>query len=116
MRYVEDLLRAWPDSKIQIVAETESLSRYRLDRNGSLITISFAVEAESSHLPVALASMAAKYVRELMMLRLNRYFNGFLPELKPTAGYTEDARRYLAEIEPLLGRLQIDRSRLVRSV
>jgi ribonuclease HII len=114
--YLQDLMAAYPDAQIQVLAEDENLSRYRLDRNGSLLTVSFLVEAESAHMPVALASMTAKYVRELFMIRLNRYFQRLMPDLKPTAGYTEDARRYLADLEPLIGRLGIDRAALVRAV
>jgi ribonuclease HII len=114
--YMQDLMLAWPDAHAQIIAETDTLSRYRLERDGSFITLSFLVEAESQHLPVALASMIAKYVRELLMMRLNRYFQTLMPELKPTAGYTEDARRYLADIEPLISRLGVNRRGLVRSV
>jgi ribonuclease HII len=113
---VQDLLAAYPDANIQILAETETLSRYRLERNGSLLTVSFLVEAEAAHLPVALASMIAKYVRELLMMRLNRYFQGLMPELKATAGYYGDGRRYISEIEPLIARLGVDRSDLIRSV
>jgi ribonuclease HII len=116
IRYVQDLLAAYPDAHIQILAETETLSRYRLERNGSHLTVSFLVEAEAAHLPVALASMIAKYVRELLMMRLNRYFQGLMPELKATAGYYGDARRYISEIEPLIARLGVDRNDLVRSV
>lgn len=119
-RYLETLMQAYPDASAQILCEDERLSRYRLERDGeggrSKITISFAVEAESHHLPVALASMTAKYVRELFMLRMNRHFCGLMPELKPTAGYTEDGRRYLRDIEPLLAGSCIDRRCLVRSV
>src|SRR5262245_19505380 len=115
-RYLQDLLAAYPDANIQILAETETLSRYRLERNGSHLTVSFLVEAEAAHLPVALASMIAKYVRELLMMRLNRYFQGLMPELKATAGYYGDARRYISEIEPLIARLGVDRNDLVRSV
>ena len=115
-RYVQDLLAAYPDAHVQILAETDTLSRYRLERNGSHLTVSFLVEAEAAHLPVALASMIAKYVRELLMMRLNRYFQGLMPELKATAGYYRDARRYISDIEPLIARLGVDRSNLVRSV
>ena len=115
-RYVQDLLAAYPDAHIRILAETETLSRYRLERNGAQLTVSFLVEAEAAHLPVALASMIAKYVRELLMMRLNRYFQGLMPELKATAGYYSDARRYIADIEPLIARLGVDRNNLVRSV
>lgn len=114
--YMQDLMHAWPDARVQIIAESENLSRYRLERSGSMITLSFQVEGETHHLPVALASMIAKYVRELLMMRLNRYFQTLMPELKPTAGYTEDARRYLADIDPLIARLGVDRRWLVRSV
>jgi ribonuclease HII len=114
--YLGDLQRAWPDAHIRIVAESESLSRYRLERQGGPLTVSFLTEAESRHLPVALASMLAKYVRELFMVRLNRFFQGHLPELKPTAGYYADAHRYLADIDPVLRRLDLHRPALVRRV
>jgi hypothetical protein len=112
--YLEPLQTAWPEARIAILHEDESLARYRLDFGGALVTLSFRPEAESAHLPVALASMTAKYVRELMMLRLNRYFTGHMPELKPTAGYYGDGRRYVREIEQLLPRLRIERDTFVR--
>ncbi|MGE3106967.1 MAG: hypothetical protein AB7G11_13600 [Phycisphaerales bacterium] len=62
------------------------------------MVVSFMPEADATHLPVALASMVAKYTRELMMGRLNRYWTARLPDLKPTAGYALDARRWLAEV------------------
>ena len=115
--YLQDLLLAYPEAQIQILAEDDNLSRYRLERpDGSKLTVSFLVEAEAHHLPVALASMTAKYVRELLMLRLNRYFQALMPELKPTAGYTEDARRYIADIEPLIAQLNLDRRALIRAL
>lgn len=114
MRYVDELLAIYSDARIQILNEDEVVSRYRLERDGSVLTVSFMVDSETEHLPVALASMIAKYVRELMMLRLNRYFQALMPELKATAGYTEDARRYIAEIEGLIDRLGVDRKRLIR--
>jgi hypothetical protein len=55
----------------------------------------FEVEAEARHFPVALASMTAKLVRELAMMRFNRYWSGRMAELKPTAGYRNDAHRWL---------------------
>ena len=114
--YLRDLMTAYPDAQVQILEESDLLSQYRIDHNGSLIKVSFAVEAESAHLPVALASMIAKYVRELFMIRLNRYFQTLIPELRATAGYTEDARRYLADIEGLISQRGIERRTLIRSV
>jgi ribonuclease HII len=114
--YLRDLMISYPEAHVQILEETELLSQYRVEQGGSSCKISFAVEAESAYLPVALASMVAKYVRELFMIRLNRYFQGLMPELKATAGYTEDARRYLAQIDPLIASLGVDRRSLVRSL
>ena len=114
--YRQELQTAFPEAFISIIAEEPTVSRYRLERDGSHITISFITEAETGHLPVALASMIAKYVRELAMMRMNRYFRALAPELKPTAGYVQDGRRYVREIEDVLRERGVDRRRLVRSV
>ncbi|MFO0829039.1 MAG: hypothetical protein U0572_12940 [Phycisphaerales bacterium] len=114
VHYRAELQTAFPDARLAIVGETESISRYRMTRGDSELTISFEVESESRHLPNALASMTAKYVRELFMERMNRFFRGHLPELKPTAGYVEDGRRYVKDIRPLLARLAIDDRAIVR--
>ncbi|MCC7387407.1 MAG: hypothetical protein IT431_01420 [Phycisphaerales bacterium] len=66
------------------------------------IHIQFRPEAEEAHLPVALASMTAKLVRELAMARFNRYWCGRVAELMPTAGYVQDARRWLEDVEGVL--------------
>ena len=66
------------------------------------IHIQFRPEAEEVHLPVALASMTAKLVRELTMARFNRYWSSRMPGLKPTAGYVQDARRWLVDVEGVL--------------
>ena len=112
--YRQPLQMVFPDAFITVLGETEAVSRYRLDRGGSTITVSFESDSESRHLPIALASMTAKYVRELLMARLNRFFLSHLPTVKPTAGYVLDGRRYVAEIQPVIDRLGLERRRLVR--
>jgi len=64
--------------------------------------------------PVALASMTAKYVRELCMLQFNAYWRDLLPGLRPTQGYPDDSRRFFKEIKPLVTRLAIPRNILWR--
>jgi ribonuclease HII len=113
-RYREELQTAWPDARIRVLAESEAVSRYRLDLAAGPLTVSFIKDAESHHFPVALASMLAKYARELMMLRLNRFFQGELPRLRPTAGYYTDARRYLDDIEAVVRKLNVPRRALIR--
>jgi ribonuclease HII len=78
------------------------------------LRISFEVKADRRHLPVALASMAAKYVRERWMAAFNDWFAGHDPDLRRTAGYVTDARRWLADTADLRSRLKIDEAELVR--
>ena len=119
--YREALALNFPDAAMAVLDETEAESAYRLrwpagrsapDRS---LTVRFVAGSEDRHLPVALASMTAKLVRELLMARMNRHFQALNPELKPTAGYVEDGRRYLDEIRPLLEGAGIAVERLVRS-
>jgi ribonuclease HII len=99
-----------------LVADDER-SVYRIDADGTApLLVSFEVGAEERHLPVALASMAAKYTREVSMRRLNAYFSERVPSLEPTAGYVEDGRRYLAEVKPVLAREAIPERDFVRVV
>ena len=59
------------------------------------------------HLPTALASMTAKYLRELAMRPFNAFWQRHVPELRPTAGYNSDAKRFIAEIAAAKERLGI---------
>ena len=88
-----------PGAAVRPLAESEARSRYHIAERA---IVQFMPEAESAHLPVALASMIAKYTRELAMARFNRYWCGRVPELKPTAGYSTDARRWLTEMRDVL--------------
>ena len=75
--------------------------------------ITFAEKAETRAFTVALASCLAKYARELAMGAFNRYFGALQPDLKPTAGYTSDGRRWLRDATPMLRRAGIAREVLV---
>lgn len=96
---------------VTVMEETPRASRYDIELKDQAaprrLSAVFQPEAESAHLPVALASMTAKYVRELMMARFNAYWSEQaqkvgLEGLKPTAGYTQDARRWLRDASSLL--------------
>lgn len=99
------LTRIFPDSDVLTIGETATVSKYdvicRL-RPTFRMSVIFKTEAESAHMPVALASMTAKLVRETMMARFNRYWCGRIPELKPTAGYALDASRWLSDVREVL--------------
>lgn len=99
------LSRIIPEATVSELEESERCSRYLLRTEASggagcrAMTVTFMPEAEGAHLPVALASMLAKLTRELMMARFNAYWRALVPEIKPTAGYVQDGRRYLADLE-----------------
>jgi hypothetical protein len=120
-QYADMLARALGDDsrgmEVVIVEESASRSRYLLQGTDSggvrrALTISFMPEADGSHLPVALASMTAKLARELLMMRFNRHWKAVMPELKPTAGYTQDARRWLDDAREVI--TARDRTMMVR--
>jgi len=113
--YRQLLATAFPGRQMHVVEASDSRSRYRLKSTDNEWFIEFAVAADDQHLPVALASMLAKYLRELLMLGFNAFWKERLPTLRPTAGYYTDARRFLADIEPAIADAGIPRERFVRS-
>ncbi len=116
MHYREELARAFPDAVVRVMDETERASEYELRETRGSMRVHFETEADARHLPVALASMTAKYLRELRMARLNAFFAHHMPGLAPTAGYVQDGRRFLAQIEPLIASTGVARECLVRAV
>jgi len=114
--YLEELLLHFSGSRIRIESEDERLSRYAICDDRGSWWISFMTEGEKAHLPIALASMTAKYVRELAMRRLNAWFASHQPSVRPTAGYVEDGRRFVQEVEPTIRRTGLDRRALIREV
>ncbi|MFH1748089.1 MAG: hypothetical protein ABIG44_13720 [Planctomycetota bacterium] len=112
--YSAALLDAFPDRHLHIQDSQADCSRYRLADQRSDWVIDFSVNADQHHMPVALASMVAKYVRELLMERFNAFWRGYLPEVRPTAGYYTDAQRFLGDIAPVLERARLYPRRFVR--
>lgn len=103
-RYRELLADICPGWSLAILRETPGMAIYRLEHpqgcEAGTATVLFTVDAEQKHLPVALASMTAKYTRELCMARFNAFFRQHVPDLKPTAGYTADGRRFIRDLSP----------------
>lgn len=109
------LLAAFPDRHLHILDQSESCSRYRLAGARNDWYIEFSVDADKQHMPVALASMVAKYLREVLMDRFNAYWRTHYPDLRPTAGYYTDAQRFLAELGPALPRGAPPPERFIRA-
>jgi hypothetical protein len=79
---------------VQALEETPDRSTYAVP--AARLRIEFSVGGEA-RLPVAVASLTAKYVRELAMEAFNTAWTARVPGLAPTAGYPLDARRWLTD-------------------
>ncbi len=99
--YAGVLSRALDGAQVAILEESDDRASYRIDATPGAgpVLLSCMPAAEADHLPVALASMTAKLVRELLMRRFNAYWCGLAPGLRPTAGYRPDGGRWLRDAE-----------------
>jgi len=104
-RYRDLLAGLWPGATIRIDEESPARSAYSLEDGDGRLRLAVSVGAEERALPVALASMLSKYLRELLMEPFNAFWTGRLPGLAPTAGYPVDGIRFFRAIEPQLGAL-----------
>lgn len=121
-RYYAGLLAgAFPMTPVETLSESAAVSRYRLVRDGPVppgkapVYLTICNRCETWSLATALASMAAKYVRELHMLQLNAYFGSLVPGLRPTAGYGRDAWRFLDEVADARALGRIEDAQILRS-
>ena len=99
---------------IHAVVESKDMSEYRFEFKNRQINVRFLVRGESV-LPIGFASMTSKYLRELAMQSFNAFWNARVPDLKPTAGYPLDAKRFLTEVEASLNQIRLNRSQFWRT-
>ena len=101
------LQHAFADGIVLAEEEGRLRSVYRVEGLDRPVQIVVTPRADAENFTVALASMISKYVRELLMREFNRFWQTHLPQLKPTAGYPQDAVRYIEAIRPALLKLGI---------
>lgn len=109
-RYDELIAQHFDDQFVFRMEESRERSRYRM---GSM-DFCFRTKAEE-FLPVALASMVAKYTREVLMHQFNYFWANQIPGLKSTQGYPLDAKRFRHDIAPLVETLRIPMNQLWRT-
>ena len=106
-RYGGLVARHFAAPLVQALEETSARSVYMVPTDGAAATntcrIEFCVGGEARG-PVALASMTAKYVRELAMHAFNAFWSARMPGLSPTAGYPSDALRWRRDAAPAIER------------
>ncbi len=92
-----------------VIANEEGPARsvYTVSTGERVVRFTFQPRADAEHFCVALASMASKYLRELLMRDFNRFWQGLVPGLKATAGYPGDSTRFFDAILPAARQLNL---------
>ncbi len=106
-RYAAPLQAIFPEGLVMGREESAERSAYHVYSAARRIEIAFEPESDGRHFCVALASMASKYLREVLMELFNRFWQRHVPGLKPTAGYPTDAGRFYEDIRLARERLGI---------
>ena len=114
VHYQRILQRMFADMELRIVRESPTNSSYELQSGSKQMRLHFTVGADERFLPVSLASMVSKYVRELLVDNINRYFSSFHSELRPTAGYWKDGLRFIEDLKTHIPHVEYDSNQLIR--
>jgi len=114
VRYRRNLQRMFAAMELKILRESPAASSYELQADGKRMHLHFVVGADERFLPVSLASMVSKYLRELLVDNINRYFARFGAGLRPTAGYWKDGLRFIKDLKETIPHVQYDSNQLIR--
>jgi len=105
IRKYPDRFRHFPRDDVEVVREVRGRCSYNVRGVGQ---VAFEVDADAHHLPVALASMVGKYVRELAVERQNRFYTSHDAQLPHASGYHDPVtRRFIEQTSGLRRRLRI---------
>lgn len=105
-RYAALLSHHFPDHFVEVSNESRPVSVYAFGPAEARIEFRFQAKADNI-LAAGLASMTSKYLRELAMRAFNDFWRGHDAELRPTAGYPGDARRFKKQIATVQANLGI---------
>ncbi len=106
--YAAMIQEAFPDGWVSAEREGPEICSYKILGIDRDIRLVFQPRTDGTHLTVALASMTAKYLREVFMRQFNSYWLTHVPGIKPTAGYPGDAARFMKQIRPKVKKLGFD--------
>lgn len=105
--YMPILVDVMPDFWFQEMLIGKERCSYRCQDAPTKIDIHFSIGGDRFP-PTALASMMAKYLRERLMGWFNAFWIDQIPDIKPTAGYPVDAKRFRSQIESRARELGLD--------
>jgi ribonuclease HII len=112
--YAAMIHHALSEGVVFVEREGMACSAYRVHGLERGVRLMFQPRADGEHFCVALASMASKYLREVLMLEFNRFWQEHVPDLKPTAGYPGDAARFFQAIRQTIEKLGLREETLWR--
>jgi ribonuclease HII len=102
-RYYAPLVEELVDGAlVMTVQEDADRSIYRTTLAGRDLQVQFRVKGDQHSMPVAAASLVAKYLRERCMEAFNQHWMAQVDGLAPTAGYPSDAPRFRDAVASLL--------------
>ena len=91
-------LRHFDRARVDSLRGRRGQRRYAVDGLGE---IRFEVNADARHLPVALASIVGKYLREVCMLRIGEFYRRDVPGLQLASGYHDPVTsRFIEQTQP----------------
>lgn len=114
LNYRPELQRMFPETELSVLKTDSNVSSYELVLPDGVMRLHFVTGADRKYLPVSLASMTSKLIRELLVENINVYFSKLCTALKPTAGYWQDGQRYIAELSSQLPESAVPKNLLVR--
>jgi ribonuclease HII len=114
-RYTRLLDRFFGGWSVQPESEERHMSCYTVKHPEGSFELRFVREGDKTEFLVALASMQSKYVREIEMRAFNAFWRRHAPEVRSTAGYYTDGRRFLKQIRSHADRIGIPLHDFVRA-
>jgi ribonuclease HII len=112
--YRRELQLMFEGRELRVIHEDQDRSSYELSSGNNKLRVHFVVGADDKFLPVSLASMVCKYLRELLVDNINEYFRGFNSAVKPTAGYWKDGLRFIEDLKTHIPNVKYDANQLIR--
>jgi hypothetical protein len=105
--YAAMLQPAFADGLVLGREEGSERSVYEVTERGREVRITIEPRADGRYFCVALASMVSKYLREVLMMEFNRFWQVKVPGVKATAGYPSDSKRFWNEIRHAVKKLAL---------
>ena len=112
--YRPALQRSFEPIEMAVLEQTPERGRYRMQLPNQSVDLTFMMDADLQCCVTAWGSIIAKYTREICMLRLNNWWRARVEDLKPTAGYLPDGRRFADQVAPHFERLGIRPETMIR--